>query len=161
MGCYQAVFSTAIGLSGTGVLIFYSNLDSEWIGFGIMFLLNFSTYLSFVIRMMLMLSLQMTSVERMLRYTTLRKEADMKTAIDEKLGSEWPNEGRIEFKNVEFRYREELKNTLKGVKLKLEGGQKIGCVGRTGAGKSSMIQAIFRMCELHKGTIEIDGQDCS
>ncbi len=85
----------------------------------------------------------------------------MSLKADEKLGSKWPEDGRIEFKDVKFRYREGLENTLKGVNLKLEGGKKIGCVGRTGAGKSSMIQAIFRMCELHNGTIEIDGQDCS
>jgi ATP-binding cassette subfamily C (CFTR/MRP) protein 1 len=67
---------------------------------------------------------------------------------------------------VKFRYRKELEDTLKGIGTKenpfvIEGGKKVGCCGRTGAGKSSMIQAIFRMCELSGGKIEIDGVDCS
>jgi len=52
------------------------------------------------------------------------------------------------FQNVRFRYRPDLEDTLRGIQLKIEGGEKVGCVGRTGAGKSSMIQALFRMVEL-------------
>jgi len=68
---------------------------------------------------------------------------------DKKLKN-WPSSGRIEFKNVKMRYREELDNTLKGVNLSIKSGEKVGCVGRTGAGKSSIIQVVFRMVELHK-----------
>ena len=49
-----------------------------------------------------------------------------------------------------MRYREELDDTLTGVSFKIKGGEKIGCVGRTGAGKSSIIQIVFRMVELHR-----------
>jgi len=51
----------------------------------------------------------------------------------------WPSEGTIELKNVRFRYRAELENTLKGVNLKIKSGEKVGVCGRTGAGKSSLI----------------------
>ncbi len=103
----------------------------------------------------------MTSIERMLNYTKLEQEAELKLPADEQVPTGWPSEGCIEFKDVKFRYRKELDNTLKGIDLVIEGGKKVGCCGRTGAGKSSMIQAIFRMCELSGGKIEIDGVDCS
>lgn len=51
----------------------------------------------------------------------------------------WPSEGIIELKNVRFRYRAELENTLKGVNLEIKSGEKVGVCGRTGAGKSSLI----------------------
>ena len=65
-----------------------------------------------------------------------------------------------------MRYREELDDTLKGVNFFVKQGEKVGCVGRTGAGKSSIIQVIFRMVELHRedgrqSFIKIDGVDIS
>jgi ATP-binding cassette subfamily C (CFTR/MRP) protein 4 len=65
-----------------------------------------------------------------------------------------------------MRYREDLEDTLKGMNLYIKHGEKVGCVGRTGAGKSTIIQVIFRMVELHKlegeeSFIKIDGVDIS
>lgn len=111
----------------------------------------------------------MTSVERLLRYTSLESEAALKLEPESeyyykkilKRSPEWPKCGKIEFEKVCFRYREGLENTLKGIDMTIQGGEKVGCVGRTGAGKSSMIQALFRMCELAGGKITIDGEDIS
>jgi ABC-type multidrug transport system fused ATPase/permease subunit len=58
-----------------------------------------------------------------------------------------------------MRYRKDLDFVLKGTSFKVEGGQRIGCVGRTGAGKSSLLQALFRMTNAEKGEIFIDGVD--
>ena len=91
----------------------------------------------------------MTSVERTMNYTTLASEAPQHQKVDDTLG-EWPSKGKIVFENVKFRYRDDLENTLKGINLVIEGGEKVGCVGRTGAGKSSTIQALFRMVEIWK-----------
>ncbi len=102
----------------------------------------------------------MTSVERMLNYAKLDHEAALELPDDKKMVEGWPSAGRIEFKDVKFKYREGLDDTLKGIDLVIEGGKMVGCCGRTGAGKSSMIQAIFRMCELSGGKIVIDGVDC-
>ena len=66
----------------------------------------------------------------------------------------WPTKGKIEFNNVHMRYRKELDDTLKGLSVKIVGGQKIGCVGRTGAGKSSIIQVLFRMVELNREKVK-------
>ena len=60
---------------------------------------------------------------------------------------DWPTEGAIEFKEVWMRYRPELDPVLKGVSFRVAAGEKIGIVGRTGSGKSSLIVALFRIVE--------------
>ena len=64
--------------------------------------------------------------------------------MDEDPGSEWPHIGNITFDNLEMRYREGLDLVLKGISLDIKGGQKVGVVGRTGAGKSSLTLSLFR-----------------
>jgi ABC-type multidrug transport system fused ATPase/permease subunit len=79
---------------------------------------------------------------------------------EEKLQS-WPTKGDITFKDVHMRYRPKCELVLKGLDFKVPGGQKIGIVGRTGAGKSTIINCLSRICEIEKGTMEIDGVDIS
>ncbi|KAI0806352.1 ABC protein [Irpex lacteus] len=74
---------------------------------------------------------------------------------------EWPEHGAIEFNEIAMRYRPGLPLVLKGLSLSIRGGEKIGVVGRTGAGKSSLMLALFRIVELTSGTITVDGVDIS
>jgi ATP-binding cassette subfamily C (CFTR/MRP) protein 1 len=71
----------------------------------------------------------------------------------------WPHSGAITFKDVELRYRPGLDLVLKGVSFLIPGGSKVGIVGRTGSGKSTIILSLFRMIELAAGSISIDGKD--
>lgn len=71
----------------------------------------------------------------------------------------WPEEGRMEFKSVYLRYRPNTELVLKNLSFKVKNGEKIGVVGRTGAGKSTICLAISRIVELEKGQISIDGVD--
>ncbi|KAL3318408.1 Multidrug resistance-associated protein 4 [Cichlidogyrus casuarinus] len=74
--------------------------------------------------------------------------------------SQWkPRAGLIEFKNVSIRYQEFGHLALRKVSFKIQPGEKIGIVGRTGAGKSSLITALFRLVELDQGQIKIDETD--
>ena len=73
----------------------------------------------------------------------------------------WPQKGAIEIENVEARYREKTELVLKGLNLKIEGGSKIGVVGRTGAGKSTLSLILLRILELESGKIKVDGVDIS
>ena len=68
---------------------------------------------------------------------------------------EWPETGAIEFKDLEMRYRPGLPNVLHGISMSIRGGEKIGIVGRTGAGKSSITLALLRIVE-YSGSITID-----
>lgn len=72
---------------------------------------------------------------------------------------QWPSEGRIVFKDVQLRYRPKTDLVLKGLSFDIEGGCKIGIVGRTGAGKSTLSLALTRIVEIEGGSISIDGFD--
>jgi ABC-type multidrug transport system fused ATPase/permease subunit len=104
----------------------------------------------------------MTSVERLLEYVSLENESDDKdkdkNSTKKKLQIDlknWPTQGEIRFENVSFSYDANLPNVLNDLSFKINAGEKIGIVGRTGAGKSSIIQTLFRMAESN-GNIFID-----
>ena len=78
-----------------------------------------------------------------------------------KPASTWPDQGRIEFKNYSLKYRNELDCVLNDLNIQINPGEKIGIVGRTGAGKSSLSLGLFRMIEFTKGDIIIDGVNIS
>lgn len=98
----------------------------------------------------------MTSVERIVEYTELKKEPLEKGEIN--APKAWPHNGAIHFKEVSLSYDKNLPDVLKKISLDIKSGEKIGIVGRTGAGKSSFFQILFRMYE-PSGTIKIDGVD--
>lgn len=101
----------------------------------------------------------MVAVERINEYTKLESEGSRKTKVDEKLPARWPSAGEIIFDGALLRYRPELPLVLKGLDLKIPAGSKIGVVGRTGAGKSTLMVALMRIVELDGGKILIDGTD--
>ncbi len=96
----------------------------------------------------------MTSAERINEYTKLEKEKLNEGKI--KVDREWPQSGEIIFNDVSFAYDETLPNVLKNVSFKINAKEKIGVVGRTGAGKSTIFQTLFRMAE-PDGSVVIDG----
>ncbi|KAJ4953829.1 hypothetical protein NE237_030661 [Protea cynaroides] len=101
---------------------------------------------------------KMISVERILQYLNLASEAPL--VIEEcRPPNNWPQIGTICFKNLQIRYAEHLPSVLKDINCTFPGRKKIGVVGRTGSGKSTLIQAIFRIVEPKEGTIEIDDVD--
>ncbi|KAK7691491.1 hypothetical protein QCA50_004890 [Cerrena zonata] len=95
------------------------------------------------------------AVERVLHYTELPSEGETSTPNDPP--PSWPDHGSIEFEDVKLSYREGLPRVLKGVTFSIKPGEKVGIVGRTGAGKSSLLQALFRIVNVQGGTITIDG----
>ncbi|KYQ47297.1 Multidrug resistance-associated protein 4 [Trachymyrmex zeteki] len=101
---------------------------------------------------------QMTSVERIMQFTELEKEGPFESNPIDKPLSNWPSKGEIKFDRVYLRYYESEPPVLKSLSFVVEPGMKIGIVGRTGAGKSSLIAALFRMAKLD-GTIYIDNVD--
>ncbi|KAG8983844.1 hypothetical protein FRB90_005701, partial [Tulasnella sp. 427] len=74
---------------------------------------------------------------------------------------EWPTQGALQFRDVVMKYRPNLPPVLKGITMDIKGGEKIGVVGRTGAGKSSLMIALYRIVELSGGSISLDGIDVS
>lgn len=93
---------------------------------------------------------KMISVERILQFTNIPSEAP-----------EWSSSGKIELENLLVQYNPTLPMVLKGITCTFPGEKKIGVVGRTGSGKSTLIQALFRVVEPSGGRILIDGVDIS
>ncbi|XP_025264055.1 multidrug resistance-associated protein 4 [Camponotus floridanus] len=101
---------------------------------------------------------QMTSVERIFQFTKLEQEGPFESNPTNKPSSNWPTEGEIKFNCVSLRYAESEPPVLKSLNFVIEPGMKIGIVGRTGAGKSSLISALFHMTKF-EGAIFIDNVD--
>lgn len=100
---------------------------------------------------------EMNSVERLCHYANnLEQEAPF-VLPDREPPPGWPHNGHIELKKVSLRYREGSPLVLKNLNIVIEATEKIGICGRTGAGKSSMVTALYRLVELADGEIEIDG----
>ena len=100
----------------------------------------------------------MNSTERLHYYGTQIEEETTFPPITE-VAQSWPDKGEIHFNDVQMRYRAGLPLVLRGLDMKVAGGERIGIVGRTGAGKSSVMSALFRLNALSGGNITIDGID--
>ncbi|CAG9819495.1 unnamed protein product [Phaedon cochleariae] len=101
----------------------------------------------------------MTSVERVVQYTKLQKEDEISPEATSK-PSNWPSAGKVTFKNTYLRYTLEDPPVLKNLNMIIQPGEKVGIVGRTGAGKSTLIASLFRLAPI-EGTIAIDDIDTS
>ncbi|GAA5898535.1 hypothetical protein JCM6882_007809 [Rhodosporidiobolus microsporus] len=103
----------------------------------------------------------MASSERLLHYAKELEQEAPAVIADSAPPPDWPAQGAISIQNIELRYRPELPAVLHELSLEVKAGEKVGVVGRTGAGKSTLTQALFRIIELSKGKISIDGIDIS
>jgi len=102
------------------------------------------------------IELCLVALERATSYSRLESESDL-TAPGDAAAEDWPRSGEIAFELVTMRYRADLPTVLNEISFTIPGGTSVGVVGRTGAGKSSLLQALFRMCPLDNGSICIDG----
>ena len=102
----------------------------------------------------------LSSLDRIFEYIELPQESPH-VFEDRRTPSDWPQYGRVQMHDVCFKYRTDLPLVLKNINIDIKGGQKVGIVGRTGAGKSSLISTLLRLVELDQGVIDIDGIDIS
>lgn len=145
----------------TGILVITSrfSVPPSIGGLVLSYILSTVMMIQFTVRQLAEVENGMNSVERLRYYgTQLEEEAPLHT-ID--VRPTWPEKGEIVFENVEMCYREGLPLVLKGLDMHVRGGERIGIVGRTGAGKSSIMSTLFRLVEISAGRITIDGVDIS
>ncbi|KAI0260131.1 putative ATP-binding cassette transporter protein YOR1 [Gloeopeniophorella convolvens] len=128
-------------------------------GVTLSYILNVQQAFGFMVRQLAEVENNMNSVERIVYYARDLEQEPPHEIPDEKPAASWPKEGELEIKGAVLKYRPELPLVLKGLSMKVSGGEKIGIVGRTGAGKSSIMVALFRIVELVSGSISIDGLD--
>lgn len=103
---------------------------------------------------------KVSSVERVEEFINVPPEA-ANDVPETQPPMDWPSDGSIEFCGYSMRYRDDLSDVLDDISLRIEPGEKIGIVGRTGAGKTSLTAALFRSVEGSKGSIFIDGLNIS
>ncbi|KAH8319071.1 hypothetical protein KR067_006746 [Drosophila pandora] len=129
------------------------------VGLSVSYALQVTQTLNWLVRMTSDIETNIVSVERIKEYGETKQEAPWELEADKNKPKNWPEEGRVEFQNFQVRYREGLDLVLRGVSFNIKGGEKVGIVGRTGAGKSSLTLALFRIIESAGGRIAIDGVD--
>lgn len=159
----------------TTLMIVYSvkqgHLSSGAAGLLTVYSLSFWGVLNWGIRIWSEVEARMTSLERIQNFSQLPQEVaqevlagDQKPRTGGAIESDWlhwPKAGRVEFRNVHARYSEEMQLVLRGVSFLAEAGSRVGIIGRTGSGKSTIFQALYRFIAVEEGQIFIDGVDIS
>uniref|UniRef100_A0A672I6Q9 ATP-binding cassette, sub-family C (CFTR/MRP), member 2 n=1 Tax=Salarias fasciatus TaxID=181472 RepID=A0A672I6Q9_SALFA len=133
------------------------SIDSGIVGLSISYALNVTQTLNWLVRMTSELETNIVAVERVSEYIEIENEAEWVT--DTRPPKDWPEAGRLQFENYKVRYRPGLDLVLHGITCDIGSAEKIGIVGRTGAGKSSLTNCLFRIIEAAEGRILIDGID--
>ncbi|CAD6626714.1 BJ4_G0043510.mRNA.1.CDS.1 [Saccharomyces cerevisiae] len=136
-------------------------ISAASVGVLLTYVLQLPGLLNTILRAMTQTENDMNSAERLVTYATeLPLEASYRKP-EMTPPESWPSMGQIIFENVDFAYRPGLPIVLKNLNLNIKSGEKIGICGRTGAGKSTIMSALYRLNELTAGKILIDNVDIS
>eukprot|EP00798_Chlamydomonas_sp_ICE-L_P013600 gene13600-19473_t len=148
-------------LTGTGALVIAGNVDPSLAGLAIMYALDLTRFLKQGTAMAAKSEADFNSVERIVQYLDPLPESapDTDPEVLATMDPNWPKFGGIKVDNLHMRYRADMPLVLKGISFNINPGDKVGLVGRTGSGKSSLLLVMLRMIELEKGSIVIDGVD--
>lgn len=151
-GALVSFFSAAF------VLIYTGRIDAGAAGLSLTYSVTFTENVLWLVRMYSEMQQGMNSVERVKEYLDVDQEADA-VIPDSRPPANWPDKGTVDFTDYTTRYRPDLDSVLREVSFRVQPGEKVGIVGRTGAGKSSLALALFRGLEAETGGISIDGVD--
>uniref|UniRef100_A0A8C1VKU7 ATP-binding cassette sub-family C member 5 n=1 Tax=Cyprinus carpio TaxID=7962 RepID=A0A8C1VKU7_CYPCA len=128
-------------------------------GLALSYTIQLTGILQFVVRLSTEVEAKFTSVERLLEYITNCVSEGPRSVKDANTSAGWPQEGTITFQKYSMRYRDNTPIVLNNLHINIKPGEKVGIVGRTGSGKSSLGVALFRLAEPAEGTIFIDNVD--
>jgi ATP-binding cassette subfamily C (CFTR/MRP) protein 4 len=159
------VFLFVVLVSYLSVLFHVKNwfpIDPTILGLSLSMLLQLAGMFQWCIRQSAEAVNQMVSVERVLAFGDLEPEAALELGTDKAvLDQGWPTKGSVDYEDLSVRYRSSLPLALDNVSFSIPGGARVGIVGRTGSGKSTIVQTFFRLLEAETGRILIDGEDIS
>ncbi|KAI4254372.1 MAG: hypothetical protein LQ352_003132 [Teloschistes flavicans] len=137
-----------------------SGLSAGMVGLAMSYALQITQSLNWIVRQTVEVETNIVSVERVLEYARLPSEAPERVSKN-RPRTGWPAHGAVHIRNYSTRYRPGLDLVLKDINLDIKAHEKIGVVGRTGAGKSSLTLALFRLIEPVNGQISIDDLNTS
>ena len=150
-----------IVLTALMVVLTRGNVPAALGALAITHVAQFGILLQFTVRLLTESEARFTSVERLNYYVEKLEPEESPDTETVGVPEDWPSEGRIGFKDVSLRYREDTPRVLHKLKFEIGKCEKIGVVGRTGAGKSSLAVCLFRLVEIEEGQILVDGVDIS
>uniref|UniRef100_A0A8C8BCB7 Uncharacterized protein n=1 Tax=Otus sunia TaxID=257818 RepID=A0A8C8BCB7_9STRI len=153
----EFVGSLVVFFSALLAVISKGTLEGGIVGLSVSSALNVTQTLNWLVRMSSELETNIVAVERVHEYTKVKNEAPWVTEKRPPRG--WPSKGEIQFIDYKVRYRPELELVLQGITCNIASTEKVGVVGRTGAGKSSLTNCLFRLLEAAGGSILIDEVD--
>ncbi|XP_069720119.1 ATP-binding cassette sub-family C member 2 [Phaenicophaeus curvirostris] len=153
----EFVGSLVVFFSALLAVISKGTLEGGIVGLSVSSALNVTQTLNWLVRTSSELETNIVAVERVHEYTKVKNEAPWVTEKRPPRG--WPSKGEIRFVDYKVRYRPELELVLQGITCDIESTEKVGVVGRTGAGKSSLTNCLFRVLEAAEGMIIIDEVD--
>uniref|UniRef100_H2Z8F9 Uncharacterized protein n=1 Tax=Ciona savignyi TaxID=51511 RepID=H2Z8F9_CIOSA len=154
VGNFIVLFAAIFAVAGKGTI------DSGIVGLSVSYAMQITQTLNWMVRQSSELETNIVAVERVEEYSNVVQEAPL-VIEGERPNKDWPSVGEIKFEDYSTRYRSELDLVVKNINADIKGGEKIGIVGRTGAGKSSLTLALFRIIESVEGCITIDGLNIS
>ena len=144
--------------AGMFVILRMGTIDAGSAGLSLTYAVMFTENVLWLVRLYSVNEQNMNSVERIKEYIEVEQEA--KPIVEEaRPAGNWPSHGAIQFMNYTTRYRPDLEPVLKDLTFSIAPGERVGIVGRTGAGKSSLALALFRGLEAEEGKIVIDDMD--
>ncbi|KAK6541507.1 hypothetical protein TWF694_007315 [Orbilia ellipsospora] len=146
--------------AGVFVILSVGKIDAGLAGLSLTYAISFNDNVLWVVRLYAMNEQNMNSVERLKEYLEIEQEA-VDIIPDSRPPQDWPKKGALSFNEYSTRYRSDLDLVLKEVSFDVKPCEKVGIVGRTGAGKSSLALALFRALEAEAGSIVIDDIDIS
>ena len=144
--------------AGVAIIFYLGKIDAGAAGISLSYAMGFTENVLWLVRLYAMNEQNMNSMERVKEYLDVEQEADA-VVEDNRPADQWPEKGAVEFVDYTTRYREELEPVLRNISIRIGAKEKVGIVGRTGAGKSSLALAIFRALEAESGKILIDDVD--
>jgi ABC-type multidrug transport system fused ATPase/permease subunit len=153
LSCIGASFAFIVA----ALVISLKGMDAALSGFALGFALQYTEGVTWLLRNFASVEMNMNSTERILEYTGIETEKQQGGDVP----AVWPTEGRLEVQDLVVGYASDLPPVLKGLTFEVRKNERIGVVGRTGAGKSSLTLALFRFLEARSGSIFIDGIDIS
>ncbi|RAK72684.1 multidrug resistance-associated protein [Aspergillus fijiensis CBS 313.89] len=151
MSVVGALFATLTA----ALIVSLPSISASLAGFALSFGLLFNTAIGMALRSYADVELSMNATERVIEYSKI--ELENQGGVEPPAA--WPTEGRLEVQDLVVGYAPDLPPVLKGLSFAVEKNQRVGVVGRTGAGKSSLTLALFRILEAREGKVLIDGLD--
>ncbi|RHY85045.1 hypothetical protein DYB26_000706 [Aphanomyces astaci] len=155
----QFISAMVLMVVSVALVLLRSQLTPGLVGLALNYIFSSLSILEYMIPSYAQFETLMVGPERVAEYCRIQPEPPR--VISGAVAHDWPTNGDIAFTNMAFRYKVNDPLVLQDVTVHIQSGEKVGIVGRTGAGKSSLIMALFRINELARGSIHIDGVDIS